>query len=109
MQVPTVEQASRMIEFTNRAIPSTEALVQQREAELPKAQEQWEKEVANSTNRFQEPGGLLARFTFDDTLAFGDGAKTNAAVYSGTNSPPFGTGKIGRSLKFDGKGNFADP
>jgi hypothetical protein len=51
---------------------------------------------------------LIAKFTFDDTLAFRTGAGTNLATFSATNPPPFGTGKIGRSLKFDGKGDFVD-
>src|SRR4051794_9904856 len=39
MQVPTPDQESRMIELTNKAIPSAEKLVKARKAQLPPAQE----------------------------------------------------------------------
>src|SRR5258706_6885771 len=108
MPVPTPDQEGRMLEFTNRSIPAAEKLVKEREAELPAAQVAWEKEVASQTNQFAEPAGLIAKFSFDDTLEFTTAMETNVATFSGTNSPPYGTGKIGRSFKFDGKGNYVE-
>jgi len=108
MQVPSMDQEKRMVELTNVAFPPAEKLVKQREEELPLAQSRWEKEIAASTNRFTEPDGLLARFSFDDTLAFKALDKTNTAKFTGTNAPPYGTGKVGRAFKFDGKGDYID-
>ena len=108
MQVPTPAQETRMRQITNTALPAAEQLVKTREAEINIAQEKWEKEIATKTNSLAEPAGLLAKFTFDDTLAFTTAAGTNVAKFSSTNPPPYGTGKIGRSFKFDGKGEFLD-
>ena len=51
---------------------------------------------------------MIAKFTFDDTLVFTTSHGTNLAKFSTTNPPPYGTGKIGRSFKFDGKGDYLE-
>ncbi len=93
LKVPSPDQGSRLIRFLE-LIPSAEKTLAEREAELPKAQEAWEKELQKQELKAPELAGLVKVLPFDET----DEATTNRAP-----------GKIGRALHLRGGTNeFVD-
>ena len=108
MQVPTPAQETRMRQITNTALPAAEQLVKTREAEINIAQEKWEKEIAAKTNSFAEPAGLRQGLHSTTLSPSPQPPVQTFPKFTSTNPPPYGTGKIGRSFKFDGKGESLD-
>ena len=110
MMVATPEQEAKLTKLET-AIPAAEKQVKTREAELPEAQRKWELEVlesASNTDAIKDPAGLLARFTFDETLEGQVRGENFTAHYKGSNAPVWGSGKIGRGLKLDGQGAYVE-
>ncbi|HSH17309.1 MAG TPA: DUF1549 domain-containing protein, partial [Verrucomicrobiae bacterium] len=121
LPVPTVEQAMDFVEadFTLR---DAEKTFQDRINELGESQEKWERETVAAPPAKSDNAGLVAQLTFDDTLAVATNTTTVAAaestrsvleepaVESGAvvtfvrdDKPEFADGRLGKSLKFDGK------
>lgn len=100
LRVPTPEQGSKLVRYLD-LIPPAEKALADREAELPKAQEKWEKELG----AVQQPeiAGLLKEFSFEQN-AEGEKppAKKNDLLIA-TNT--FAAGKLGRALKLSGSTN----
>lgn len=93
LKVPSPDQGSRLIRLLE-LIPTAEKTVAEREAELPKAQETWEKELQKRELKEPELAGLVKALAFDEV----DEPTTNRA-----------TGKIGRALQLHGGTNdFVD-
>jgi mono/diheme cytochrome c family protein len=87
LRLPTVEQGSRLLTFDEK-IPAAEKAQSDREGELPKAQEKWEKELAEV--KAPEIAGLIKAFSFE-----GGDLETNQLV----------PGKIGKALALNGGTN----
>ena len=101
LKLPTTEQGSKLLRYLD-LIPAAEKTRNEREADLPKAQEKWEKEVQSEEFRIPELAGLVAGFALDESL-------TGAAKYAGTNAPKWTDGKTGGALELPGKaGEFVD-
>lgn len=117
MPVPTVEQALQFVEadFTLR---DDEKTLQDRINELGEAQEKWERETVAEQPAQPDNTGLIARLTFDDTLAIESSTSSNAvktatsandstnevaATFIRDDKPEFTDGRLGKALKFDGK------
>ena len=93
LKVPSPDQGSRLIRFLE-LIPPAEKSLAEREAELPKEQEIWEKEMQKKELKEPDLAGLLKALPFDEA----DEATTNRAP-----------GKIGRALQLRGGTNeFVD-
>jgi len=93
LKVPSPDQGSRLIRLLD-LIPAAEKSVAEREAELPKAQERWQKEVQKQELKEPELPGLVKALPFDEA----DDETTNRAP-----------GKIGRALQLGGGTNdFVD-
>ncbi len=93
LKVPSVDQGSRLIRLLE-LIPAAEKTLADREAELPKAQETWEKEIQNQDLKEPELAGLVKSVSFDEA----DETQTNRVA-----------GKIGRALQLSGGTNdFVD-
>lgn len=109
LRLPNEEQGARLVELLAK-IPEAEAAVNKRAEELRKAQENWEKEIASKTNDFPEVAGILALFTFDDTVAPSElGRSQKATSYKGTtNAPAFAAGLCNKSLRLEANGQFVD-
>jgi mono/diheme cytochrome c family protein len=88
LKVPSSDQGSRLIRLLD-LIPKAEKTLADREAELPKEQKSWEKELQKQEIPEPKIGGLIKAFAFDD------GSAT-------TNRVP---GKIGQALQFRGGTN----
>jgi mono/diheme cytochrome c family protein len=92
LKVPSPDQGSRLIRFLE-LIPAAEKTLAEREAELPKAQETWEKELQKLELKAPELAGLVKALPFDEADVT-------------TNRAP---GKIGRALHLRGGTNdFVD-
>ena len=111
LKVPTPDQGSKLIRYLD-IIPPAEKVVNEREAELPKAQEKWEKEVRKQEIKEPHLAGLIAEFAFDDSSAprsrSGDetDARTNGDAHlltSAATNLAFVPGKFGRALQLFGK------
>jgi hypothetical protein len=87
LRLPTVEQGSRLLTLDEK-IPAAEKAQSDREGELPKAQEKWEKELGEV--KAPEIAGLIKAFTFEE----GD-LVTNQLV----------PGKLGKALALNGGTN----
>lgn len=109
LRLPSEEQGARLVELLAK-IPEAESTVNKRTEELNKAQEKWEKELAAKTNDFPEVSGILALYTFDDTVEPSPiGRSQKAASYKGTaNAPSFSGGLQGKSLRLNGDGTYID-
>ena len=68
LKVPTPDQGSKLIRYLD-LIPAAEKVVSEREAELPKAQEKWEKEMRQQEIKEPDLAGLVAEFAFEDSPA----------------------------------------
>jgi hypothetical protein len=109
MMVPS-ETQQQQLSALDQALPKAEKLVKAREAELPAAQQKWEQSMAGRLEDLKEPQDALARFTFDETLE-GEvrGTKLVGIYKSGpTNTPVYGSGKLGKGLKLDGQGAYIE-
>ncbi len=111
LKVPTPDQGSKLIRYLD-LIPAAEKGVSEREAELPKAQEKWEKEVREQEIREPKLPGLVAEFAFDDSPAprsrKGDEADARTNGYarlltSAATNLSFVPGQLGRALQFSGR------
>ncbi|HAV62556.1 MAG TPA: hypothetical protein DCY13_09350 [Verrucomicrobiales bacterium] len=121
LPVPTVEQAVQYVEadFTLR---DAEKTLQDRINELGETQEKWERETQEVPPAKPDGGGLIARLTLDDSLKLtpeltpaaathesgpaADGREVvgaSDAAFVREDVPEFADGRLGRSLKFDGK------
>ncbi len=89
MKVPTPDQGARLLRYLER-IPVAEKTLADRESELPKAQETWEKEVQSRAAAGVEVPDLVKALTFDQA----DGVGTNRAP-----------GVIGAALALRGETN----
>ncbi|MEY2410731.1 MAG: hypothetical protein QOF48_3401, partial [Verrucomicrobiota bacterium] len=110
LKIPSPDQGSKLLRYLDQ-IPVAEKAVADREAELPKAQEKWEKELPAA----QEPGidGLVKELTFPPPPAGHGGEAADAdnalesdqlrAVSALTNR--FVPGRVGRAIRFDGTTN----
>ncbi len=63
LRLPTVEQGSKLLTY-DESIPAAEKTRAEREAELPKAQEKWEKELG--VVKAPESAGLVALVSMDE-------------------------------------------
>jgi hypothetical protein len=68
LKVPTPDQGSKLIRYLD-LIPPAEKVLNEREAELPKAQEKWEKELRQQEIKEPDLAGLVVEFAFEDSLA----------------------------------------
>ncbi len=101
LRVPSSEQGSRLLNYLD-TIPRAEKALGEREADLPKAQEKWEKEIHDQPLKPPEIPGLAAEFALDDSLP-------PNAEFAGTNGPVFAPGKLGQALRLGGATNdFVD-
>ena len=90
LRLPTPEQGSKLLGYLDR-IPAAEQARSEREAELPKAQEKWEKELGEV--KTPHIAGLVKEFTFDEA----------------TSTNEFVPGKAGTARRFSGRTNdFVD-
>ena len=93
LKVPSSDQGSRLIRFLD-LIPVAETTLAERESELPKAQQAWEKEIQNQELKKPELAGLVKALSFEEA----DESLTNRA-----------SGKIGHALRLSGSTNdFVD-
>ncbi len=121
LPVPTIEQAMQFVEadFTLR---DAEKTLQDRNNELGETQEKWERETLAAPPAIADEAGLFAWLRLDDSLTVVTNP-TNAPAASPTASPEvaspepeatgaifvrddkpeFADGRLGRSLKFDGR------
>jgi mono/diheme cytochrome c family protein len=96
LRLPSVEQGSKLLRYLD-LIAAAEKTQADREGELPKAQEKWEKELGEV--KAPEIAGMLKEFSFEE--------KDLSLATSTTNE--FVVGKIGRALKLSGATNdFVD-
>lgn len=111
LKVPTPDQGSKLIRYLD-LIPTAEKLVNEREAELPKAQEKWEKEVREQEIKEPKLAGLVAEFALDDSPAprsrsVGEAdARTNGyarLLTSAATNLSFVPGQLGRALQLSGR------
>lgn len=94
LRVPSPDQGSRLLRLLE-LIPTAEKALAEREAELPKTQEAWEKQVQQEPVKEPELSGLVHAFSFDEPSR---GLATNRVA-----------GKIGQALQFHGATNeFVD-
>ncbi len=121
LPVPTIEQAMQFVEadFTLR---DAEKTLQDRSNELGETQEKWERETLAAPPAKPDDAGLIARVPLDDSFAVlaeksdssaaGTARSAEAAPPEGASSeakfirddkPEFADGRLGKSLKFDGK------
>lgn len=109
LRVPTEEQGAKLVELLAK-IPEAESASRKREEELTKAQLDWEKETASKTNDFPEVPGILALYTFDDTVESSPlGRSQKSSAYKGTtNAPAFGEGLLGKSLRLEANNTYVD-
>ena len=89
LKVPSPDQGSRLIRLLD-LIPKAEKTLADREGELPKEQEVWEKELQKQEIQEPKVDGLVKAVSFDDA----DSAATNR-----------GAGKIGQALQLRGGTN----
>src|SRR5262249_19840923 len=110
LKVPTPDQGSKLIRYLD-LIPAAEKVVSEREAELPKAQEKWEKEMHQQEVKEPDLAGLLAEFAFDDSPAPrrrqnetvpGTNGDARLLTLAATNLS-FVPGQLGRALQLFGK------
>ena len=93
LKVPSPDQGSRLIRFLD-LIPKAEKTLADREGELPREQEAWEKELQKQELKEPKIDGLIKSLSFDD----GDDATTNRVP-----------GMVGRALQLSGGTNdFVD-
>ena len=96
LKVPSPDQGSRLIRFLD-LIPKAEKTLADREGELPKEQEAWEKELRKQELKEPKIDGLLKALSFDDAGEV-DGRATNRVA-----------GKFGQALRLGGGTNeFVD-
>ena len=95
LPVPTPEQAARFVE-ADFALKDAEKTLQDRTNELGETQEKWERELGE---RPPPPGptqGLAVHWRFE-------GATDSGVAWKGTHAAEFVDGRLGKSLKLDGK------
>jgi hypothetical protein len=117
LPVPTAEQAMQFVDADFR-LRDAEKSLQDRSNELGETQEKWERETLAEPPPAPDPGSVLARLTFDDTLEVitRDGARPSLSSPATNLAPPgdgprfirddrpeFVEGRLGRALKFDGR------
>ncbi|HTD68358.1 MAG TPA: DUF1553 domain-containing protein [Candidatus Limnocylindria bacterium] len=110
LRIPSPEQGSKLLRYLDQ-IPAAEKTLAEREAELPKAQEKWEKDLPE----VKEPkiSVLAAAFTFDETVdgfsARSPANSTNANITKVvTNPSAFSPGKLGHSLTVISTNDFVE-
>ena len=89
LKVPSSDQGSRLLRYLDR-IPAAEKTLADREAELPKAQEGWEKALSKDDVKEPKLDALLVKFDFDNSFPTST-KPTNIAL-----------GKIGQALHLRG-------
>jgi hypothetical protein len=72
LKLPSPEQGSRLLRYLD-LVPAAEKTLADREAELPKAQEKWEKEIQGEEVKEPKWNGLVLHLPFDESLAVGTG------------------------------------
>src|SRR6185295_7236973 len=106
LKVPTSAQGSKLLRYLDQ-IPAAEKVVADREAELPKAQEKWEKGLPE----VKEPkiGGLVRAFSFDEGSGRppeadvgGDQEAGTTAKGTATVTNRFVPGRMGLAARFSG-------
>ena len=113
LKVPSPDQGSRLLRLLD-LIPAAEKTVATREAELPKAQEAWEKAEQSRPRPEPELPGLVKAITFDEAGEAGEAgeAATNRvagwigralALRGGTN----GVVDLGQAVRFDHTNAFS--
>jgi len=109
LKVPSPDQASQLLTCLD-LLPPAEKTLAERAAELPKAQEKWEKELKKEDVQVPDYPGLLLACSFDETLRSETRAQTHAASsnawartesfqLNGTNRA-WQKGKLGQALRF---------
>lgn len=107
LKVPSPDQGSRLIRLLD-LIPKAEKTLADREGELPKAQEVWEKELQKQEITEPKLEGLVKNVAFDDA----DSAATNRvpgkigqalALRGGTNEFP----DLGQAVSFENTNAFS--
>ncbi|HEY0550002.1 MAG TPA: DUF1553 domain-containing protein [Verrucomicrobiae bacterium] len=97
LRVPSPEQGSKLLRYLD-LIPPAEKTLAEREADLPKAQEKWEKGLGEV--KAPEIAGLVKEFSFEDA------SLTDSDVAAEVSRAP---GKLGSALKLGGRTNeFVD-
>jgi hypothetical protein len=97
LRVPSPEQGSKLLRYLD-LVPAAEKTLAEREGELPKAQEKWEKGLGEV--KAPELAGLVKEFSFEDA------SLTNSDAAAEDSRAP---GKLGSALKLVGHTNeFVD-
>ncbi len=104
LPVPTPEQAVKFVEADFRQKDAEKTLAD-RTNELGETQEKWERETNENPPAKPSAKGLRTLLSFDESL---DAAETNGVAklsgkFTGTNKAEFAEGRVGKSLKLDGK------
>ncbi|MEW6158362.1 MAG: DUF1553 domain-containing protein, partial [Verrucomicrobiota bacterium] len=105
LSVPSPQQAAELIEL-DRTVQEADNVFRARESELPAAQAKWEEETRAKPVPPENRAGLLAQFELNESLAALTIGETFEASLKNAEAPSWAEGKIGRSLKFDGKAHL---
>jgi uncharacterized protein DUF1553/uncharacterized protein DUF1549/concanavalin A-like lectin/glucanase superfamily protein/cytochrome c len=101
LSLPTPEQKTRSGQL-NAAIKEKEAILD--EKEIVPLQQQWEKTLVGRTIK-SLISGITAHYEFDGSLSDVSGRYQHGRTVSG--DPTFGSGRVGRSIVFDGDTNVS--
>jgi hypothetical protein len=108
LKVPTSEQGSRLLRYLD-LVPAAEKTLAEREGELPKAQEKWEKEL--STPVEPKLAGLVVEYPFDESPESEAHAEDTPVATNKVNKLPtpapirLGSGKAGKAIELRGATN----
>ncbi len=107
LRVPSPEQGSKLLRYLD-LIPAAEKTLSEREAELPKAQEKWEKGLGEV--KAPEIAGLVKEFSFEEKPESENRhEETDQPLVTSTAANQFVPGKLGNALKLTGRTNeFVD-
>jgi hypothetical protein len=94
LRVPSAEQGSALLRYLD-LIPPAEKTLADREAELPKAQEKWEKALGEV--KAPEIAELVKEFSFEE--------KADEGLITSPSTNEFAPGKLGTALKLRGQTN----
>ncbi len=103
LPVPTPEQALEFVE-ADFTLKDAEKTLQDRIGELGEAQEKWERETSAKPPRLIGSAAPVVSLPLDGALAAGT---TTGRLVGTTNAPEFTAGRVGQSLKLDGR-TFAE-
>ena len=108
LALPTPEMEAKLKKL-DAEIAAAEVETRRLEAELPAAQERWEKAWLANPVKPAAPPGLLARFSFNQAIESQDatGAALTAS-FRGTNEPTWVQGKLGQALELGGQADWVD-